>query len=194
MFRESQDVQMTLNDRMLIANAQTKKAVDSSRAKLVGDIIYPNIDESKFSGLYSETGSRPNIEIRRYVSALVLKRMYGLSDETFLEFLRCGALNFQYALHTTQVDRQPLSESSLRRFRRKVEAYNEENHCDLIKEEFERISRRMAVEMGLLHADPNSGEDEAVPVIVRMDSMEIEAHAKAMTVRTFLQSCQISKI
>ncbi len=181
MFRQSQDVQMTLNDRMLTANAQTKKAVDSSRAKLAGDIIYPNIDESKFSGLYSETGSRPNIEIRRYVSALVLKRMYGLSDENLLEFLRCGALNFQYALHTTQDDRQPLSESSIRRFRRKVEAYNEENHCDLIKEEFERISRLMAVEMGLLHADPSSGEDEAAPVIVRMDSMEIEAHAKAMT-------------
>ncbi len=49
MFRESQDVQMTLNDHMLTANAQTKKAVDSSRAKLAGDIIYPNIDESKFS-------------------------------------------------------------------------------------------------------------------------------------------------
>lgn len=181
MFRKSQDVQMTLNDRMLTANAQTKKAVDSSRAKLVGDIIYPNIDEPKFSNLYSENGSRPNIEIRRYVSALVLKRMYGLSDEVLLEFLRCGALNFQYALHTTQDDRQPLSESSIRRFRRKVEAYNEENHCDLIKEEFERISKLMAVEMGLLHADPSSGEDEAAPVIVRMDSMEIEAHAKAMT-------------
>ncbi len=132
MFRQSQDVQMTLNDRMLTANAQTKKAVDSSRAKLVGDIIYPSIDESKFSGLYSQNGSRPNIEIRRYVSALMLKRMYGLSNEALLEFLRCGALNFQYALHTTQDDSQPLSASSIRRFRRKVEAYNEENHCDLI--------------------------------------------------------------
>ncbi len=45
MFRQSQDVQMNLNDRMLTANTQTKKAVDSSRAKLVGDIIYPNINE-----------------------------------------------------------------------------------------------------------------------------------------------------
>lgn len=98
MFRQTLDMQMTLDDRMLTANAQTKKAVDTSRAKLVGDIIYPNIDEAKFKDLYSETGSRPNIEIRRYVSMLVLKRMYGLSDEVFLEFLRCGALNFQYAL------------------------------------------------------------------------------------------------
>ncbi len=73
MFRESQDVQITLNDRMLYANEQTKRAVDASRAKLVGDVIYPNINESKFSGLFSNIGSRPNILIRRYVSALVLR-------------------------------------------------------------------------------------------------------------------------
>lgn len=181
MFRQTLDMQMTLDDRMLTANAQTKKAVDTSRAKLVGDIIYPNIDEAKFKDLYSETGSRPNIEIRRYVSMLVLKRMYGLSDEVFLEFLRCGALNFQYALHTTQEEKQPLSESSIRRFRRKVEAYNAENNCDLIKEEFERISEAMALDMGLLHADPSQDCDPSAPVIIRMDSMEIEAHAKAMT-------------
>ena len=34
--------------------------------------------------------------------------------------------------------------------------------------------------MGVLHDDPNAGEDDVRPVIVRMDSMEIEAHAKVM--------------
>ena len=148
---------------------------------MVGDIIYPNVDESRFSGLYSSNGSRPNILICRYVSALILKRMYRLSDEVLLEFIRCGSLNFQYALHTTQEETQPLSESSLRRFRRKVEAYNHENSCDLIKDEFERISRKMAVDMGVLHEDVNAGEDDDTVTLVRMDSMEIEAHAKAMT-------------
>ena len=181
MFRQSLDYQMTLDDRMLTANLQTRKAVEASRAKMVGDVIYPNVDESRFASLYSDTASRPNIEIKRYVSALVLKRMYRMSDEILIEFIRCGALNFQYALHTTQEDKQPLSESSLRRFRRLIEAYNDEHKCDLIKEEFERISKMMAMNMGLLHDDPNKGEDETTPIIVRMDSMEIEAHAKAMT-------------
>ena len=125
MFRQSLDYQMTLDDRMLTANLQTRKAVEASRAKMVGDVIYPNVDESRFASLYSDTASRPNIEIKRYVSALVLKRMYRMSDEILIEFIRCGALNFQYALHTTQEDKQPLSESSLRRFRRLIEAYNE---------------------------------------------------------------------
>ena len=180
MFRESGDVQISFNDRMLFANEQTQKAVDGSRAKLVGDIIYPNIEEGRFAPLFSEKGSRPNIPIAQYVSALVLKRMYGLSDEVFLEFLRCGALNFQYALHTTQDETQPLSENSLRRFRRSVETYNAAHHCDLIKEEFESISRKMAVDMGLLQSDPSEGDDIERTILVRMDSMEIEAHGKAM--------------
>ena len=181
MFRKSQDMQMTFDDRMLYASDQAKNAVEKSRAKLVGDLIYPYVDEGKFADLYSSTGSRPNIEIRRYVSALVLKRMYNMSDENMLEMLRCGALNFQYALHTTQEETQPLSESSLRRFRRRLEAYNEQNKCDLVKEEFDRISKKLAINMGLLPDDLNAGEGDTKPILVRMDSMEIEAHAKAMT-------------
>lgn len=181
MFRMTQNIQMSFDDRLLTINDQTKKAIDLSRAKLVGDVIYPNVDEGKFAELFSEVFSRPNITISRYVSALVLKRMYHLSDETLLEFLRCGALNFQYALHTTQDEKQPLSESSLRRFRRKIEAYRDKTGQDLIQAEFERISKMMAVDMGLLGKDPNDGEGEAAAILVRMDSMEIEAHAKAMT-------------
>ena len=181
MFRATQDLQISLDDRMLFLGDQAKKAIDSSRAKLVGDIVYPNVDESKFSELFSGIGSRPNIQVPRYVCALVLKRMYRLSDELLLEFLRSGAMNFQYALYTTQEKNQPLSESSLRRFRRKVEAYNKEHHCDLIKEEFERISKKLAIDMGILHGDPNSNETEEAPILVRMDSMEIESHAKSMT-------------
>lgn len=180
MFRKEEPIQMNMNDRMLTANDQTLTAVNGSRAKIVGDVIYPNIDESKFASFFSEKNSRPNILIRRYVAALLLKRVYMLSDANFFEFLRSGALNLQYALHTTQEDKQPLSESSLRRFRRNIENYNKEHDCDLLKEEYLRISRSMAVDMGLLPADPSCGDDDFQAVIVRMDSMEIESHAKAM--------------
>ncbi len=69
-------MQITLNDRMLTANEQTRTAVDSSRVKLVGDVLYPNIDEECFAALFSDKGSRPNIEIRKYICFLVLERMY----------------------------------------------------------------------------------------------------------------------
>ena len=179
MFRKDQNVQITLDDRMLFINDQTKRAINDSRAKLVGDIIYPNVDEDKFSSFFSEKDSRPNIEIRKYVSFLVLERMYKMSESNALEFLRCGALNFQYAIHTTQDDKQPLSESSLRRFRRSIERYNKDNKTDILRSEFERISIKLGIDMGIL---PNpADEDDNKTILVRMDSMMVEAHAKVMT-------------
>lgn len=179
MFRESKDKQISLFDRLLTANEQTSKAVEQSRAKMVGDVIYPNVDESRFEFFFSsDKASRPNIEIRRYVSALILKSMYGMSDSDLLEFLRCGALNFQYALHTTGDERQPLSESSLYRFRASLLAYKKETGTDLIRDEYKRISESMAVDMGLLPGDPSEDDDPEKAILVRMDSMEIEAHAK----------------
>ena len=180
MFRKSQDKQITLDDRVFLANNQTKRAIEDSRAKLVGDFIYPNVDEDKFSKFFSEKGSRPNIEIRKYVSFLVLERMYKMSESNALEFLRCGALNFQYAIHTTQDENQPLSESSLRRFRRAIERFNKENKTDILKSEFERISAKLGVEMGIL-PDPTDDDGSNKNILVRMDSMMVEAHAKVMT-------------
>jgi hypothetical protein len=181
MFRKTEEEQMSMFDRYNTAGKQAQVAVNGSRAKLIGDVIYPRIDEEKFSCLFSDVASRPNISIRRYVSASILKRSYDISETIMLELLRCGALNFQYALHTTNEDEQPLSESSLRRFRRAVEAYNKEHKCDLIKDEFVRISRLMAIDMGLLGKDVDTESGEAGGFIARMDSMEIEAHAKKMT-------------
>ena len=90
MFRESSAnyVQLNFLDRYVTAGKQAVTAVDGSRAKLVGDVVYPNVDESRFKPLFSgDSQSRPNIKIRLYVSALILKRMYRFSDEDFLEFL-----------------------------------------------------------------------------------------------------------
>lgn len=181
MFRKAKADQISVFDRYDTAGEQAKAAVENSRAKLVGDVIYPNVDEAKFAGLYSTIASRPNIPVNRYVCALILKRMYGVSEAVLIEILRSGALNFQYALHTTSEEKQPLSESSLGRFRGAVEAYNKEHKCDLIKDEFTRISKLMAIDMGLLSKDVDTENGEAGSFIVRMDSMEIEAHARVMT-------------
>ena len=184
MYRETQDHQMSLNDRYLTAGSQTRSAVEKSRAWLVGQVIYPNVDESRFAALFSDDkGSRPNIPVRIYFCALVLKRMYGLSDEVLIEMIRCGALQFQYALHTTDADSQPLSLVSLSRFRRKVAEYDEANGCDLVKNEYVRISKKIAEAMPLLPKAISEKEEEADTdrsILARMDSMMVEAHAKVM--------------
>ena len=81
MFQKSKGEQMSVFDRYENAGKQAQKAVECSRAKLIGDVIYPRVDEEKFSSLFSDVASRPNISIRRYVSALVLKRTYDISTD-----------------------------------------------------------------------------------------------------------------
>ena len=44
MFRETQEHQMTLNDRYLTTGKQARVAVVKSRAWMVGQVIYPNVD------------------------------------------------------------------------------------------------------------------------------------------------------
>ena len=97
--------------------------------------------------------------------------------------IRCGALQFQYALHTTDADSQPLSLVSLSRFRRKVAEYDEANGCDLVKDEYVRISKKIAEAMPLLPKAISEKEEEADTdrsILARMDSMMVEAHAKVM--------------
>ena len=180
MFRPAEDVQMTLTDSLFTANQQTKTAVDGSRAKLFGDVIYPNIDEEKFHHLFSDVISRPNIPIKMYIVALALIQEYQLSIAVFVELLRCGALNFQYALHTTHLESQLLSESSLRRFKNRIQEYNKQHDCDLLKDEVKRIAKIYALDMRLL-GHSSDGDDENAVILSRMDSMEIEMRAKTMT-------------
>ena len=53
MFRKAQNYQISLNDRFLFANDQAKKALESSRAKMVGDVIFPNVDEVRTAVRFS---------------------------------------------------------------------------------------------------------------------------------------------
>ena len=42
MFREAKDEQLSIFDRAVCASKQAKTAVEQSRAKLIGDVVYPN--------------------------------------------------------------------------------------------------------------------------------------------------------
>ena len=178
MFRRSEDY---VQNELDFLPEQEKKALDASKAKLIGDFIYPNIDESRFQFIFSSKDSRPNINIRVYVTAFILKAAYCLTDANLIEFLRCGSINIRYALHTMLNGEQPLSESSMRRFRRELEKYKKEHDVDLIKDECKRISELMAIDMGLLHNDPDGCMSEEDAVLIRMDSMMVGHHAKHMT-------------
>ena len=48
MYKPTEDIQMSfIEDRMFSANEQAKKAVIGSKAKLFGDVIFPNISDCR---------------------------------------------------------------------------------------------------------------------------------------------------
>ena len=89
---------------------------------MFSDEIFPAIDEERFRVLYSQNASRPNTPVNIIVGALIIKELFALSDDEIVENLMLD-IHYQYALHTTSYEEQPLSDKSLSRFRKRCYEY-----------------------------------------------------------------------
>ena len=82
--------------------------------------------------LYSDRPSRHNTPVNVIIGALILKEIFGLTDEEIVETLPFD-IRYQYALHTTSFEEQPLNDRTLgRRFRARCNSYEEMTGIDLI--------------------------------------------------------------
>ena len=94
-----------------------QKILEKSWEKPFSDIIFSNIDEMIFAPLYSDKrNSRPNAPVNVIVGALILKELNGLTDDEIIEECEFD-FRYQYALHTTSYENQPLSNRTFSRFR-----------------------------------------------------------------------------
>jgi hypothetical protein len=135
-------------------------------APLFADEVFPNINEGRFSVLYSENAaSRPNTPVNVIVGSLILKEAFSLSDDELLENVDDDP-RFQYALHTTSCGLQPLSDRTLSRFRERPCNYELETGVDPVKAEMLSLSGHTAAFMGLK------------PELKRMDSLMIASACK----------------
>ncbi|WP_139903600.1 transposase [Clostridium thermarum] len=85
--------------------------------------IFPLINEDRFSVIYSyDQASRPNTPVNVIIGLLMIKEIFQQSDEELI-----GSLHFdkryQYALCTTNYDKQPVSINTLTNFRNRVIDY-----------------------------------------------------------------------
>ena len=78
--------QITLDDSFYRLSERNQKIVLSSWAKDFAEIVFPAINEDRFSVLYSDKSfSRPNTPVNIIVGALILKENGGLSDSELME-------------------------------------------------------------------------------------------------------------
>ena len=138
---------------------------------------FPAIDEERFRVLYSDRSqSRSNTPVNVIVGALIIKEMFQLSDDEVVENLMLDP-RYQYALHTTSFNEQPLSDKSLSRFRKRCYDYEALHNVDLFHDCVADLSKKIAKMMGI------------TPRIRRMDSMMIEANIRNLSRVELLYTC-----
>ena len=160
---------MTIEDPLYKLTDRERKFLKKSWAEEFSNKIFPLINEDKFSVLYSDNpASRPNSPVNVVLGLHLLKEMHGQSDEEALNSLLFD-IRYQYALHTTSLEEQPVSKNTLTNFRCAVYKYNEKNNVDLIQEEMERLSKEFT---RMLNINGNT---------IRMDSLMVSSSCRKLS-------------
>ena len=167
-FRQNQSQQVSFSDAFWGLTDREKKALERSWAKVFAEDIFPNINEEPFNVLYSDKASRPNTPVNVIVGALLIKELFGISDDEMVDNLMLDP-RYQYALHTTSFEEQPLSDKSLSRFRIRCYDYETTHGVDLYHECIESLSSAIAK---LMKIDGR---------VRRMDSTMIEANIRRLS-------------
>ena len=111
------------------------------------EVIFPAINEERFSVLYSENdATRPNTPVNIIIGTLLIKDMLGLTDEEMVEYVTFSTQG-QYALHTESFTEQPISDRTLSRFRERALKYEIETGNDLIKEEIKSLASVIKIKL-----------------------------------------------
>jgi len=169
--------QISLFDSLGFLSERKLERINRSWARWFSDHIFTKIDETIFAPLYSsKTNSRPNAPINVMVGAMILKELNGLTDDEVIDECEFD-FRFQFALHTTSFEEQPVSRRSFSRFRERVAAYELTTGVDLVHECVVELAEEIRKFMDI---DPS---------IKRMDSMMIESNIKVMGRLELLYTC-----
>lgn len=168
--------QITLEDSTFNLTERERKFLEKSWAKVFAEKIFPKIREEDFSILYSNKASRPNTPVNIIVGALILKESLGVTDDEIVQSLMFD-IRYQYALHTTSFNEQPLSDRTLSRFRARCLAYETETGTDLIHNCVVGLAKEIADFM------------KVTPDMQRMDSLMISANIRNLSLLELFYTC-----
>lgn len=175
-FVTNDNQQLTLTDSVFNLTEREKKFLERSWAKVFSETIFPKIPEELFSVLYSNKASRPNTPVNVIVGALILKESLGVTDDEIVQALMFD-IRYQYALHTTSFEEQPLSDRTLSRFRARCLAYETETGIDLIRICIKGLAKEIADFMGI------------TPNMQRMDSLMVAANIRNLSLLELFYTC-----
>lgn len=175
-YKPNDNNQLSIDDSTYGLTDREQRFLEKSWAKSFADVVFPAINEDRFAKLYSEKTSIPNTPVNVILGALMLKELQGLTDDEVVEALLFD-VRFQYALHTTSFQEQPLSDRTLSRFRERCIKYETQTGTDLIKECVIELAAQLSTVMGITSN------------VKRMDSMMIASNIKKMSRFELIYTC-----
>jgi hypothetical protein len=125
--------------------------------------FFCRIDEDKFSVLYSDRPSRPNIPVNVLVGLEAIKAGFGWSDEELYEAFLYN-LQVRYALGYDRLGDGEFEIRSLYYFRQRLSEYNLQQGINLLEKAFESITDQQIMELKI-----HTGQQ-------RMDSTQIASN------------------
>lgn len=114
---------MGISDALLSLTERERRHLKDSWTEIFSKKIFPFLDEDRFRVLYSDN------PVNVYFGLLILRKIFSRSDEEALNSLMFD-IRYQYALHTTSFQEQPISKNSLTNFRAAAYKYIQEYGVD----------------------------------------------------------------
>ncbi len=159
--------QISIMDPCLTFPKYIQEALQKSWATYFYQHIFNNINEERFSVLFSENYSRPNAPVNIIVGLLFLKELNGWIDEEMM-----GAMYFDYrvqhALGITNFEKERICINTVGNFRGRLYEYSALHGVDLLEEEVLALTGALVTLTGMCTA------------LARQDSFMISANCKKM--------------
>lgn len=130
--------------------------------------IFDNIDEYKFTDMYSEDNGRPNFPVKIIVSLEILKHLFDISDKELIESFHCD-IRFMKAVGLKRAGQLTLGLRTLYDFRENLIEYMNETGENPLDEIFDELLAEF-IEATDLDTD-----------IQRMDSTMVKANIKHLS-------------
>jgi len=175
-FRINTNQQISMRDRFINLTDRERGMLEKSWADAFASQIFPLINEEKFKVLYNSENGRPNTPVNVVIGSLLLKEMFGLTDEELVESVIFD-LRFQQALRLTSYEEIPYSDRTPSRFRERLYKYEVETGNDLLKDEIESLAEEFTKIMKIQSS------------VRRTDSLMVSSNCKNMSRLELIYTC-----
>lgn len=129
-FVKNDNQQLTVLDSTFNLTEREKRMLEKSWAKILQTKFFLLLMKIFFLFFTVKKASRPNTPVNVIVGTLILKEALNVTDDEIVEAMAFD-IRYQYALHTTSFEEQPISDRTLSRFRARVLSYETEHDVDL---------------------------------------------------------------